>query len=199
MSTPAVWGGPSAGTTPPKSTSIAKSSDTQGSTYAPGLQSPATVCPVLCATGPAPGRRSRTQSQPPCLPQRPGLRSSCVSVSPVAKQGGSRSPCLPHGAILRIHGKALCPSEEEDSEAKAICDGARVQRSARGAGSQAEAVPSDQGFSAHWATRCNLGLKGQATHHHWARPRPGGVPPAPHCSRALPLGPCVLRACQPAS
>lgn len=51
-----------------------------------------------------------------------GFAHAGASVSPSAKRGWSRFPSLPHGAVLRIHTKALCPWEEGDAEAKAVCD-----------------------------------------------------------------------------
>lgn len=79
----------------------------------------------------------------------------CASASPMAKQGQSRFPCLPHGTVLRIHVKALCPSEDDDADVKAIC-AEPVPPPARGGwglrvlgGSR----PWGRGFPARWATR----------------------------------------------
>lgn len=43
-------------------------------------------------------------------------------VSPSSNRGCKHFLCLPHGAVLRTQIKALCPSKEDDSEAKAACD-----------------------------------------------------------------------------
>lgn len=50
------------------------------------------------------------------------LSETCASVSPLANGDGHMCPAYLNGAVLRTHIKALCPSKEDDAEAKAICD-----------------------------------------------------------------------------
>lgn len=81
-----------------------------------------------------------------------------ASVSPVARQGGSRFLCLPPGALLRIHGKALVPPRKMAQKPKPTVTEQSAAAS-RGHGVPGSSSPQTEG-SQRTASRCNLDSRG---------------------------------------